>query len=120
MISFVTAHISYSAKLQRAGYTVVDITVKSGNPIFAPTWQMVMGIKKGTMTEDEYTEKYLAIMDSHEEEYLDWLEESAGQQIALVCYCPEGAFCHRLLLKEHLLALCEANDVEVESSPLSC
>ena len=40
----------------------LDITVKSGDKAFAPTWKMVMGSKQGKITDEEYTHQYTELM----------------------------------------------------------
>lgn len=80
----------------------IDITVKSGSPEvksfeLAPTWNMVMGYKNGTMSETRYTELYLAGLDRHREEIHQWTLE-LGQDITFLCYCRDEWFCHTYIL----------------------
>ncbi len=82
----------------------VDITIKSarGNgKWFAPTWDMVMGHKHHTLTNEEYTEQYLRILDKVPNYAWNWLASHAREgKLNLLCYCPgklpDGSpkFCH--------------------------
>ncbi len=92
-----TAHISYT------GPDRLDITVKSGNKAFAPTWSMVMASKRGEMSEAEYREQYIqkmrhSYLNNHEE----WQKLMQQDQVTLVCYCKPGKFCHRIILAKIL------------------
>ena len=90
-----------TAQFRYAGPDRLDITVKGQHPFgrhFAPTWEMVWDSKKGKISEDEYTARYVRILRT------DKLHELATvyKQITLVCYCAAGAFCHRVILAELL------------------
>lgn len=91
-----------AAELQFQGFSILDITVKSGNKIFAPTWDMVTGYKKGSMSKEEYTQKYLVMMRKSYKKFPMLWERILREhtKIALACYCEPGEFCHRHLLKE--------------------
>ena len=84
----------------------LDITVKSGHKLFAPTWEMVLNLKSGLLTQEEYTKVYLSMMrkvfDVHHGELMEVVSRSS---ITLLCYCRTGDFCHRLLLADILEAL---------------
>lgn len=92
----------------------IDTTVKSGLRIFAPTWEMVLGHKDGSWSDEQYTAAYRAMMrqswiDNREQ----WLSILKRQEpIALACYCKPGVFCHRLLLKDMFEALCKKLDID--------
>lgn len=91
------------APIRKNGPDGVDITVKSALGSarhFAPTWDMVMGSKRGEITWDEYTERYRAILDSVSEDAWHWLAEQARNGVlTLLCYCPDGKeHCHTHLL----------------------
>jgi len=81
----------------------MNITVKSGNTAFAPTWPMVMGIKNGTMTEAEYSRRYSNIMQlSQEQNPQLWKDLLNREKAILACFCKPGEFCHRILLAKIL------------------
>ena len=57
-----TARINYRG---HAGQRVLNTTVKSGTglgAVFAPTWNMVLGWKRGEIDWDEYRQQYTELM----------------------------------------------------------
>lgn len=56
--------------------STLDITVKTGVSNYAPTWDIVMGVKSGTITPQEYEKEYLALLDQRIQEMgmNQWLE----------------------------------------------
>lgn len=92
------------------GVTFLDTTVKSGAQMFAPTWEMVLGIKGGDITEEEYTQMYRAKMnESWKRDRVKWMALIEGDDpIAIGCYCKPGEFCHRHLLKDIFEKICAA------------
>ncbi|MFW5962556.1 MAG: DUF488 family protein [bacterium] len=111
MLRVKTSHITYR------GDNRLDITVKSGSKlgkVFAPSWDMVMGYKKGKISKDEYTKKYYERMRrSYVKETEKWNELLAKKEIVLCCYCKKGDFCHRLLLADILVKLGAVYEGEV-------
>jgi uncharacterized protein YeaO (DUF488 family) len=93
------------APIRRNGVDGIDITVKSAlGPArqFAPTWDMVMGSKKGELPWEVYTAQYEAILDGLPDETWDWLESRAVNKVLYVlCYCPDGKRCHTHLLIDY-------------------
>lgn len=82
----------------------LDITVKSGDKTFAPTWEMVMGVKRSRMTEEDYTQEYYAMMrESYRNNRQRWDEVLNMEEVILACYCWPDSFCHRYLLKDMLV-----------------
>jgi uncharacterized protein YeaO (DUF488 family) len=73
-----------------------DITVKSGNKLFAPSWDFLQDYRAGKITEAEYTVQYLAKVEpsikTHPQE---WAKFEGEHNIALACYCKPEDFCHR-------------------------
>lgn len=98
------------------GTRCLDITVKSGLKLFAPTWEMVRAFKNGTLSEEEYTEQYKALMrQSYKEHKGTWgrvLIDNRNSTLVLCCYCKKGDFCHRHILADILETL--AKDIGVE------
>lgn len=94
------------SKTKGKGWPVLDITVKSKDPFgktFAPTWDMVMGIKNGTMTEAEYASTYYSMMfKSMVDKPNEWSKLLSMGEVVLMCFCPANKFCHRHLLVEVL------------------
>jgi hypothetical protein len=86
---------------QKAVGLVLDTTVKSGaglGKILAPTWDIVMGVKDGHITPEQYTGRYLELLRQrfrrNKQEFLEILQHD---QVTLLCYCRPGDFCHRHL-----------------------
>lgn len=98
------------------GVELLDTTVKGGYSPFAPTWDMVMGHKNGTMSDEEYKDLYWhKLVQSWKSRREDWMKIIQDPTpVALACYCKEGAFCHRLLLVEFLRKLCKQLNEEFE------
>ena len=115
-----TVQIAVARKLgigEDPGY--LDTTVKSGDPAFAPTWKMVMGVKEARLSEEDYTEEYYQRMrDSYRDNRSRWEEILALDELFLACYCRQGSFCHRYLLRDMLVKLGAEDAGEVEESRL--
>lgn len=96
----------YTSQYNYRGENRLDITVKSGGKVFAPTWDIVGKVKRGLITEEQYIKKYYALMrKSYKINRNIWEEILAEEEIVLVCFCKAGDFCHRLLLAEILVKL---------------
>lgn len=105
-------------KLKRAqirqGQQGIDTTVKSATGFakaFAPTWDMVMGHKNGTLSDERYTFQYTTILDrildprrdrSLENPWRQLLAAGQGAgEVTLLCYCRDGRFCHTHLMIDY-------------------
>jgi uncharacterized protein YeaO (DUF488 family) len=96
----------YTSQYRYNGKNRLDITVKSGSQIFAPTWDMVIKFKKGLMIEEEYTKEYYKLMrKSYKNNREKWDQLLNQDEVVLVCFCKKGSFCHRYLLAEILVKL---------------
>lgn len=95
---------------------MMDTTVKSGYSIFAPTWDMVLGHKAGTLSDEEYSKLYRNILTtSWQRDRQKWMDFLQDDDIyALACYCQAGKFCHRHLLVKFLQQLCKQLDIPFE------
>lgn len=83
-------------------------------PILAPTWNMVTNYKKGVWTEKEYTEAYRTgvLFRCEPRSIVGALQDGS----IMLCWCPAGAFCHRVLVADWLkekLGM-EVNELEKE------
>jgi uncharacterized protein YeaO (DUF488 family) len=103
----------YTAQYRYSGQDRLDITAKGkdtyGN-LYAPTWEMVMGYKKGRLTKSQYTDRYYDLLRyrwRHEAGFsqaMSNLAEAAKRRdVTLVCFCQAGDFCHRNILKDILV-----------------
>lgn len=103
----VTCTIQQMKNMKQKGYVPIDITVKSAEGFWrdaAPSWDMVMGYKNGTLSAEAYTGLYIPIMKKffarNRYQIIDFLRNN--NKIALACYCRQGDFCHRELLAMQL------------------
>lgn len=106
MLTITTGKVQNKNLLAGKGWTAIDVTVKSaGNakPL-APTWGMVMGYKRGTLSEEEYTQQYMNILRRSQKSYPGKWERTLRnhEKLAFLCYCPVGDFCHRILLRDEM------------------
>lgn len=90
-----------------------DITIMTGDSIFAPTWGMVKGHKSGRLTDHDYVNEYRELMTfsyrNHKEEWLDLLR---SDKVAIACFCKAGSFCHRRLLVSMLDLVARTHQIE--------
>jgi uncharacterized protein YeaO (DUF488 family) len=108
-----TIQLSQWRKIKDTDIELIDTTVKSGIEAFAPTWDMVKGVKEGTMSEEEYTSLYKQKMiRSYMTNQLVWNSLINKDKVAIACYCKPSEFCHRHLLVNYLKKLCEHNEIE--------
>ena len=79
-----------------------DITVKTGDKIFAPSWDMVKGYKSETISNKEYIKLYSRLMvKSYNDHRHVWESILNMNEITFCCYCRPGDFCHRVLLAKY-------------------
>jgi hypothetical protein len=96
-----TSSLSNWRRVKAFGIEIVDITAKSGLHWFAPEFQYVMEYKAGTMSEAEYTERYLTKMrQSYKQYHANWVMLKHKPNVAYVCFCRyeengKRVFCHR-------------------------
>ena len=99
----------YTAPYDYSGKDRLDITVKGKDPIgkvFAPTWKMVMGSKKGVIAWETYVEQYRDLMrQSYVQHRASWEELLLRKEVTLVCFCKDFKRCHRYLLAGYLSKL---------------
>lgn len=92
---------------EKLGIPLLDTTTKSGNPLFAPGWDIVMDVKSNKITPEQYTEVYLERMrQSYRDNPKAWHDCIAQPTVAVACYCAAGKFCHRHLLVDIFGKLC--------------
>lgn len=89
----------YTSTVSYLGPDKLDITVKSGDRAFAPTWGMVHGLKHRLLKQETYTHQYKQLMeDSLRKNVTAWSNLFSRESVVLCCYCPPGKFCHRRIL----------------------
>jgi hypothetical protein len=93
----------YTAQYRYSGDNRFDITVKGNDRFgryFAPTWSMVMSVKKKEISEEEYEKLYksMTIKVLKDTRLMKTLGECFPEKIVLVCFCKKNSFCHRYIL----------------------
>ncbi|MBN1430341.1 MAG: hypothetical protein JXB07_18370 [Anaerolineae bacterium] len=98
----------------------LDITVKSGQGLgrlLAPNWEMVMGIKRQTLSQDSYTDRYLDLLRtryrSNKAGFIQLLTPDSGE-LLMGCFCVPHTFCHRYIAVEVLQKIGRAHGITVE------
>lgn len=107
-----TIQMSQWRKAKQLDITFLDITVKSGDKVFAPTWELLMRYK-GDYDEVYYTKEYTRLMrESFKDHRQHWLELCNQDEVAIACYCKAGNFCHRYILVDFLRKVCESEGID--------
>jgi uncharacterized protein YeaO (DUF488 family) len=105
----------YTAQIGKyKGPDAYDVTVKSGDINFAPTWDTVQAWKAGEISWDTYSQRYRELMlNSYKRNQRAWHEILEKGVLTLLCYCRAGDHCHRYLLADFLVKLGEKTGVNV-------
>lgn len=93
-----------------------DVTVKSGDINFAPTWDIVQAWKAGEINWETYSRCYRDLMlNSYKRNQKAWHEIVKKGVLTLLCYCraDDDKHCHRYLLADFLVKLGEKIGVTV-------
>lgn len=96
---------------------VLDVTVQTGLRSLAPEWMWVVDYRGGLMTEERFTELYMAKIRASAAKHnrsTVWDFLFNEQHVILGCYCRAGNFCHRVLLAEFLVELARQHCIEAE------
>jgi uncharacterized protein YeaO (DUF488 family) len=97
----------WTARLSTKDPDAFNVTRKTGNPVFAPSWGLVAPMiqirREGRAANDEewrsYARAYLREMKaSLSTNKLVWDALLARQRVVLTCYCTNPHRCHRTLL----------------------
>lgn len=116
-ITIYTVQMAQHRLVKKKGLELLDITVKSGDPRLAPTWDMLKAYKSSKMTksaEEIYTEDYIEKLSKLHRDSPEVLHGLlAREHLVLACYCPPNTFCHRHLLKDILIKIADQIGVEV-------
>ena len=100
----------YTAQIGKYhGADALDITIKSapleGRPFAPDRWDMVLGAKRGRLSQDAYRVYYLDLMRASYHQHREaWAELLARAEVTLLCYCARTvSFCHRHILAREIL-----------------
>jgi hypothetical protein len=102
------------------GIVFIDTTVKSAKEyaFLAPSWEMVMGHKTQSLSDNQYTELYYELLRSrykaNKQPFIKLLTDFKEADIAIACYCTSGQFCHRHLLVNILRAIAVKENIPFE------
>jgi hypothetical protein len=90
----------FTAQYNYNGEERLDTTVKTGANFLAPTWDIVMGHKSGQMSDEEYTQRYLHMLNVSMQNNPDlWVALLRRRKVVLICFCGTAkCFCHRYAL----------------------
>ncbi len=92
----------YTARITYAGPDRLDVSRKSGEAVFAPSWDLLRAALPklgGTLPWEEYVDRYTAEMRvSYREHRAAWDALLARDVVTLVCYCVDPLRCHRTVL----------------------
>lgn len=92
-----TIQMSQWRRCAPLGIHFLDTTFKK-ETAFSPTKWMVHSYKYGSMSQDEYTARYNAILDrTQETDPKEWEQLFEHDKVAIACMCRAGVFCHRHL-----------------------
>ena len=110
-----TIQLAKHRLLQGTDIELVNITLGSGIADFAPDRALLSGFKSGRITESEYKRIYKSLCWRRICTKPDaWLELIQRDRVALACYCPPDAFCHRLEILSPLEYLCRQEGIYFE------
>lgn len=109
-----TAQMSGWRKAEKLGIPFVDVTVKSGNKMFAPTWDFLMEYKND-QDEEKYISKFIPLMrKNYSENKQYWLDFLSQEEVVIACYWRTGKFFHRHLLVDIFEKICKYEGIEFE------
>lgn len=80
--------------------------------LLAPTWELIMGVKNGEITPEEYAERYIHLLEHIRDLTPEYILEVLPETCYLLCYEPLGQFCHRHVLANWLNEHTDANITE--------
>lgn len=108
-----TVQMCHWRKVRDSGLFLLDSTTKTGDKVFAPGWDIVLGIKDGSITEEQYRLAYTDRMrQSYRTNKEHWLSVLKQPSVVIGCYCKAHTFCHRYLLVEFFHAIAKQEGIE--------
>lgn len=99
-----TYQLSRVHKVKDFGIPYLNTSIKSGDWMLAPTWELLSAYKYHGLSDEEYTIEYNKLLESRLLEYPEYFQDLFNIEILAVgCYCTPGKFCHRHLLVKFIL-----------------
>lgn len=90
-------------KVKDLGIHYMDTTIKSGDPMLAPTWTLLSAYRYFGLSDEDYTKAYNLLLEDRLKESPEYFNELFNIAVLAVgCYCRPGKFCHRHLLVKFL------------------
>ena len=123
MLTISTSRIAYR------GSDRIDCTIKTASTIegklFAPTWDMVMGVKKfhgdtrfpnvQPISSEEYDQRYYALLrDRYAKNKQVFIDLIHHESVVFCCYCSDPEHCHRRLSVDILSKIAAHHGIEVK------
>lgn len=92
----------------------INVTIK-GNPnhfLSPDDWDMVLGVKFGKISTEEYKHYYKELLkkrwETRKQEFIDLAKQGKDKTIILRCYCPmKDKFCHAYVAADFMNKLME-------------
>lgn len=111
----------HTARLGLRDPDLLDVTAKSGDRTFAPTWALLKPYldarDRGELTDErwaEYVASYtLEMRASYRVRRFTWDALLARPRVVLACYCTDPDRCHRRVLAEILAKLGAIDEGEI-------
>lgn len=104
--------------LKDTGIELLDITVKSGVLIFAPSWEILNAYRSAGSSDSAWVvykkDFYNKMRNSYKQNKTIWHRWIQNDKpIALACYCGAGKNCHRHLILDIWLKIAEKQGFEL-------
>lgn len=116
-----TIQLSHWREAKSRSIALLDTTAKSGDEVFAPTWDLVNQFKNGDIDWVTYRRRYYGLMRrSYKEHKLHWKQTMKKPRLAVGCFCPPGegpiteCQCHRYLLVDIFEKTCKSLELPFE------
>lgn len=111
-----------TARINTKDPDALNTTIKSASTpegeALAPTWQMVMDIKNGRITWEQYTQQYLALLrQRYAHDKTPFLNILKRDRTILTCYCTDPQHCHRTLAVDVLQKIAVHHDITITLIP---
>lgn len=114
-----TIQLAKHRLLKDTDITLLDVTVKSGLKIMAPSWEILNNYRNQGSTDRAWEEYTLAFYQKMRESYAmnpqiwhRWITND--KPLALACYCRAGKHCHRHLLRDIFQKIAKKQGFELE------
>ena len=98
-----TIQMAQWRKLLETGIEIIDATVRTGNKLLAPSWDLVSATKSGTLPDTDFTKQYTDLIRNRYVNDPTLFDDMISKgKIALACYCGSDKHCHRFILRDIL------------------